>query len=142
MTSSTAAAERPRAASRERAIRTGLGILALVNLFVGAYMVIGPGSFVDKIGPFGDVNSHYVRDVASWTLAYAAVLFIAAGNRAWRVPVLGFGILQSAFHVVNHIVDVGDADPGWVGWFDVISLTALMGVMIWLLSAERSEVRR
>lgn len=140
MTTSVTAAARE--APRERAIRSGLGFLALVNLVVGAYMVIDPAGFVNNIGPFGDVNGHYVRDVASWTLAYGAVLLIAAGRRAWRVPVLGFGILQSAVHVVNHIADVGDADPGWVGWFDLISLTALMGAMLWLLSAERGAGRR
>ena len=34
---------------------------------------------------------------------------------------------------------MGDADPGWVGWFDVVSLSALLGVMVWLLSVVRSE---
>ncbi len=110
-----------------------------MNLFTGLFMVVDPSGFVDRIGPFGEVNDHYVRDVASWTLAYAAVLFVAVGNASWRVPVLGFGIAQSALHIVNHLVDIGDADPGWVGVFDAVALTALLGVMIWLLSAARSQ---
>ena len=98
-------------------------MLAAINLVTGLFMVVDPAGFVDSIGPFGEVNDHYVRDVASWTLAYAAVLFVAAGNASWRVPVLGFGIAQSALHIVNHLVDIGDADPGWVGWFDAVALT-------------------
>ena len=123
------------ARDRERAIRIGLGLLAAVNLCVGLFMVFDPAGFVDTLGPFGEVNDHYVRDVASWTLAYAGVLFIAVGRASWRVPVLGFGIAQSALHVLNHVVDIGEADPGWVGVFDAVSLAALLGVMWWLIKS-------
>lgn len=122
----------------ERTIRTALGILAAVNLFLGLYQVIDPASFVDRIGPFGEVNEHYVRDIATWTLAYALVLSIAAGHPRWRVPVLGFGIAQGVLHVINHVVDVGEADPGWVGVFDVVSLAVLVAISWWLLSASRA----
>jgi hypothetical protein len=139
MVSSSRAPSGAAAASRERGIRIGIGALAAVNLLTGLYMVVDPAGFVDRIGPFGIVNEHYVRDIASWTLAYAAVLVIAVGDARWRVPVLGFGIVQSALHIVNHVVDIGDADPGWVGWFDLVALSALLGVTVWLLNAARDE---
>jgi hypothetical protein len=33
--------------------------------------------------------------------------------------------LQFTLHALNHLVDVGDADPSWVGPFDLVSLGAL-----------------
>ncbi len=142
MNSTTNAASDAPGFPRERAIRTGLGVLAAVNLFTGVFMVVDPAGFVDRIGPFGEVNDHYVRDVSSWTLAYAAALVIAAGNVSWRVPVIGFGIAQGVLHLVNHIVDVGEADPGWVGVFDVVAIAAMIALMWWLLSAVRGEAAR
>ena len=142
MASTTNAPQRASASSRERAIRIGLGALAAVNLFTGLFMVVDPSGFVDSIGPFGEVNDHYVRDVSTWSLAYGAALVIAAGNASWRVPVLGFGIAQAALHVINHVVDVGDADPGWVGVFDVVAIAVTVAVMWWLLSAVRAEGAR
>ena len=61
----------------ERALRNGLGALALVNLVIGVWMVVAPASFVDNVGPFGEPNDHYVRDLATWYLSYAGVLTVA-----------------------------------------------------------------
>ncbi len=125
--------------ARERAIRLGIGALAAVALVTGLWQAIAPESFRDAVGPFGPYNEHFVRDIATWTLAYGAALVVAVGNPAWRVPVLAFGIAQGALHLVNHIIDIGDTDPGWVGAFDAVSLAALLGVTAWLLSACRDR---
>jgi hypothetical protein len=39
------------------------------------------------------------------------------------MPVLWLAVLQYLLHVVNHLVDVGNAEPSWVGPIDVLALT-------------------
>ncbi len=138
-TTTSEPAVRGRHSPHERALRNGLGALALVNLVIGVWMVVAPASFVDNVGPFGEPNDHYVRDLATWYLSYAGVLTVAVGTRSWRVPVLVFGVAQGVLHIVNHIVDVGDADPVGVGIFNIVSLAALTGAMVWLLSMARED---
>ena len=139
-TTTSEPAVRGRHSPHERALRNGLGALALVNLVIGVWMVVAPASFVDNVGPFGEPNDHYVRDLATWYLSYAGVLIVAVGSRSWRVPVLVFGVAQGVLHIVNHIVDVGDADPVGVGVFDAVSLAALTALYVWLFRRSEQEV--
>ena len=125
--------------ARERAIRIGIGSLAAIALVTGLWQAIAPSSFRDALGPFGPYNEHFVRDIATWTLAYGGALVVAVGNPAWRVPVLVFGVAQGALHLVNHVIDIGDTDPEWVGAFDAVSLAVLLAATVWLLSACRDQ---
>lgn len=40
---------------------------------------------------------------------------------------------QYAFHLLNHIKDIGNSDPGWVGPFDVgiIAVALLLFATAW-----------
>jgi hypothetical protein len=105
-----------------RAVPAGVAALAVTNLVLGLWMAFSPRSFYDAIGPFGPYNDHYVRDVATWYLAFGAALVAAVRRPSWRAPLLGLAVLQYGLHTVNHVVDVGDADPGWVGVFDAVVL--------------------
>jgi|SRR5437879_1351306 hypothetical protein len=117
----------------------GAGLLGASSLALGLLMVIAPHTFFEKIGPFGAANVHYVRDNATWYLAYGLGLLVAARRPAWRVPMFALGLAQSAFHVVNHVVDVAKAHPRWNGPADAISLAAVGAVQVWLLLTARRE---
>jgi hypothetical protein len=105
-----------------RAVPAGVAALAVTNLVLGLWMAFSPRSFYDAIGPFGPYNDHYVRDVATWYLAFGGALAVAVRRPSWRAPLLGLAVLQYGLHTVNHLVDIGDADPGWVGVFDAVTL--------------------
>jgi hypothetical protein len=122
----------------------GTLVLGLAQLGLGLWMAAAPESFYDAIGGFGAFNDHYVRDVATFYLALGVGLVVAWRRPAWRVPVLTVAVLQYAFHVVNHLVDVGDAEPGWVGPVDAIALALGTAAFALLLAAcvQRSEGRR
>ena len=105
-----------------RALPAGVAALAATQLALGLWMAVSPRSFFDAIGPFGGYNDHYVRDVATWYLAFGAALAVAVRRPSWRAPLLGLAVLQYGLHTVNHLVDIGDADPGWVGVFDAVTL--------------------
>jgi hypothetical protein len=47
---------------------------------------------------------------------------VAAQRPSWRAPALALVGLQFALHALNHLLDVGDADPGWIGPFDLATL--------------------
>lgn len=111
------------------------GVLAATML----WMLFSPSGFFTAAAGFGEFNSHYIRDTATFILPLAVALWLAAGRPSWRVPVLILALLQNGFHVANHVVDVGNSDPGWQG---PVNLAALAGmeVVLWLLY--RMERRR
>lgn len=130
------------ASPRGRAIRAGLAVLGLSSLAIAALQALAPAAFVEHVGPFGQVNAHYVRDVASWYGAAGVVLLLAVDRPAWRVPVLALALVQGVLHLVNHVLDVGEADPAWLGPGDAGLLLATLGVTWWLLAAVRREAER
>ena len=105
-----------------RAVPAGVAALAAYELVLGLWMLLAPRSFYDAIGPFGAYNRHYVLDTSTWQLAFGVALAVAVRRPSWRVPLLGFAVLQFGLHALNHIADIGDADPEWVGVFDAVAL--------------------
>ena len=127
----------------ERTLVAGLAVLALTSLGLGLWMLVDPGSFFDNVGGFGAQNDHYIRDLATWQLAFAVVAGLAIRRPSWRAPVLAFALLQFAFHTVNHIVDADEAVADTSGWFDVISLGVGVVLIAGLLRAAlAAEPRR
>jgi len=141
MSVSSASPPTARRLPSEPVMRGALVALGVMSLLIGLYQAVAPASFVHDIGPFGEPNGHYVRDVATWYLAFGAVLPFAAARPSWRVPLLVLGIAQGALHLVNHVVDVGEADPVGVGVFNAVSLAAVLALMVWLLAGARSAER-
>ncbi|MTD44213.1 hypothetical protein GKE82_07835 [Conexibacter sp. W3-3-2] len=123
-------------AARDRPVRTGLLAYGTLQLAIGLWQAVDPGSFYTALGPFDGRNDHYVRDVASWTLALGVLCLLAASRPAWRLPVLALAALQSALHTLNHLLDAGDADTHWVGIADAVSLALLTVLLLALVRKE------
>jgi hypothetical protein len=66
---------------------------------------------------------------------------IGVYRRSWRVGVLGYAMLHFAFHAINHLVDIGDADPESVGVFDFVSLALGALTLAWLFARAVREER-
>lgn len=118
--------------------RIGLGALAGVQAIIGGWMLLAPGSFTEQVAPFGERNDHLLRDLASWELALAAIAALAVTRPAWRVPAVALALVHFSLHAVNHLVDVNEADPGWVGVADLISISLGAAALAWLLQRVRS----
>ena len=123
------------AGRRERAVRAGVAYLAALSLALGVWMTVAPASFHDALGPFGPDNDHYLRDMATWQLAFGGALLAAVWRPSWRRPLIAVGAAQALLHTVNHVADAGEADPGWVGAFDVVTLALQLGLFAWLWHA-------
>ena len=115
---------------------------ALLFLTVGLWMVFDPAGFQRTVGGFGTTNEHLIRDLATFNLALAAVLGVAAARPSWRRPVLWFANIQNTLHLVNHVADAERAEPLWLGMANVWALLAtglvLAGLLVWVSLSRRS----
>jgi hypothetical protein len=119
--------------STETRLRQAFVLLGATQLALGAFQAIAPGAFFNALGDFGSRNDHYLRDVSTFYLALGITLLAAASRPTWRAPVLAFAAVQYALHAVNHLIDIGDADPGWVGPFDFVSLALFAALLAYFL---------
>ena len=128
----------------ERRPRFDVTVLVLAG--IGAYLVglslvmlVAPGTFFSEVGPFGVRNDHYIRDAASFQLALGILALLAAAWREVRpaaVIVIG---LQFFLHALNHLIDIDEADPRWVGAADFLGLAGGCVVLGWLFWRVRRE---
>lgn len=115
-------------------VQVGLALVAVCMLGLGAFMIIAPGTFHDTIGPFGPRNDHYAIDGATFSLAFGIGAAVAIRNAGWRIPVLAMLVVENVAHTINHLVDIGDATPSWVGVFDFFVLmgaSVLLSRLLW-----------
>jgi hypothetical protein len=113
-----------------------LAIFAAVQVLTGALLWLTPGFFHDEIGPYGVRNDHYMGDLATWHLALGAAAFVAVRRTGWRVPVLAIAFVQLALHTLNHLIDVSEADPDWLGPANLVSLLLATLLLGWMLRTE------
>ena len=120
----------------------GLAAFALINIIIALFAVIDPSGFYDSVGPFPPENDHYIRDAAGAMQGSLGVAMgIAVFRRSWRIGVLGYGLLHFGFHAVNHLVDIGEADPESVGVADFVGLAIGALTLGWLLMRAVREER-
>ncbi len=118
-----------------------LAVFAAVQLLLGLLLWITPGFFFDEIGPYGVRNDHYMGDLATWYLALGAAALVALRHAGWRVPVLALAFIQYALHSLNHLFDIGGADPDWLGPANFVSLVLTTVLLAWMLNVEREPAR-
>ena len=118
-----------------------LALFGAAQVVLGLLLWITPGFFFDEIGPYGVRNDHYLGDLATWYLALGAATLVAVRRPRWRVPVLALAFIQYALHSVNHLIDVGDAHPKWLGPANLASLVLTTLLLAWMLNAEREPAR-
>ena len=118
-----------------------LAAFAVTQLVLGALLWLTPGFFFDEIGPYGVRNDHYMGDLATWYLALGAAAIVAVRHVAWRLPVLALAFLQSTLHAINHLIDVGEADPEWLGPVNLGSLAVVSLLLAWMANAAREPAR-
>ena len=123
-------------------MRALLAAFAALQVITGALLWLAPGFFHDEIGPFGVRNDHYMGDLAAWYLALGAMAFLAIGRTAWRIPVLALSFIQYALHSLNHLIDVGEADPEWLGPADLVALVLTTILLGWMVRTESKEAAR
>ena len=109
-------------------MKTLLVAFAAVQIVIGLLLWLTPGFFFEQIGPYGPRNDHYMGDTAS-----GAALLVSARHVRWRVPVLFLVTVQYALHSLNHLLDVSEAHPSWLGPANLISLLLATVLLAWML---------
>lgn len=113
-----------------------LALFGLGQLVLGGLLWLAPELFYEQIGPYGPRNDHYMGDLATWYLALGAASLVAVRRRAWRLPVLAIALAQYALHSLNHLLDISEADPSWLGPANLAGLVVTSALLAWLLRAE------
>ena len=130
-------------AARASVLRAGTLAVAAVQLVQGLLLAFASGTFYTALANFGPENHHDLRDMSAFYFASAVVLAIAAGRPSWRAPALALTGLQVGLHAINHLIDAGTSDPGWVGPFDTVTLALGALAIGWLyLLAAHAEAGR
>jgi hypothetical protein len=111
------------------------------QLILGLLLWLAPGFFYDEIGPYPPRNDHYMADLATFYLALGAVALASVSRERWRVPVLTLALVQYGLHSLNHLIDIGDSHPGWLGPANFVSLVLTTILLGWMLTRERVGVR-
>ena len=111
------------------------------QLLLGLLLWLTPGFFYDEIGPYPPRNDHYMADLATFYLALGAVALVAVRRERWRVPVLTLALIQYSLHSLNHLIDIGDSDPSWLGPANFVSLILTTVLLGWMLTREREVAR-
>lgn len=123
-----------------------IGIILLVfaglSIVLGLAMAFVPGTFFEEVAPYEPRSDHFIRDLATYSLASGGVFAVAAYVPSWRLPVLAFAALQYLLHAVNHLVDIGDTDPASLGVIAFVYITIGAVVLGVLLSRTRGGARR
>jgi hypothetical protein len=118
----------------EPLFRTLLVLFGAIAFGTGLWLAASPGTFYDVIAPFAPRSDHFMRDIATFELALGLAFFMAVSRPSWRAPVLFFGAVQATAHAINHLVDISDTDPGWLGPFNFIAIAISAAVLWWLFS--------
>jgi hypothetical protein len=119
-------------------VSVALVVFGVYLVGIALFAVVAPGTFFDELGRFGPRNDHYIHDVAVFQGAVGLFLLLAARRPGWQTPALVVASLQFGLHAVSHLVDLGDADPEWVGILELIGLTLATAVLVWLLARQQS----
>jgi hypothetical protein len=124
-----------------RFMRALLIAFGVGQLILGLLLWLTPGFFYDEIGPYPPRNDHYMGDVATFYLALGAVALASVTRERWRIPVLVLALVQYALHSLNHLIDIGGAEPSWLGPANFASLVLTTILLGWMLTRERDAVR-
>jgi hypothetical protein len=122
-------------------MRILLIVFAVTQLALGLLLWLAPGFFHEEVGPFGPRNDHYMGDLATFYLALGAVALMSLRRRSWRVPVLTLTVIAYALHSLNHLIDVGEAEPSWLGPADLALVALSTALLVWMLRRERAVAR-
>jgi hypothetical protein len=125
-----------------RALAPLLVVFGVTQLALGLFQAIAPGTFFDVVGPFGIRNEHYVRDLSTFYIALGLAGLVAVRRPVWRVPVLAFATIEFVLHALNHLADIGEADPKWNGpvtFAAVAASAALLGWMLWVAARDTPQ---
>jgi divalent metal cation (Fe/Co/Zn/Cd) transporter len=123
-------------------MRILLIVFAVTQILLGLLLWLTPGFFYDEIGPYGPRNDHYMADLATFYIALGAVALVALRRTPWRVPVLAVAAAEYLLHSLNHLIDVGEAHPSWLGPANLALVAASTVLVGWMLRREQREAAR
>ncbi len=122
-----------------RNVRQILLVLGAVQIGLGLMMAFAPGPFQELMAGFPPRNDHFVRDLSTAYLAMGLLTAASADRPSWRRPILLLLAVQYGLHAINHVIDVAEAEPFYLGPLAVGQLLVLTVVFVVLLRVDSGE---
>ena len=121
-------------------MRLLLIVFAAGQLLLGLLLWLTPGFFYDEIGPYPPRNDHYMADVATFYLALGAVALVSVSRERLARPRPHPRADPVRLHSLNHLIDIGESHPGWLGPANFVSLVLTTVLLGWMLTRERRPI--
>jgi hypothetical protein len=114
----------------------GLSFLAF-----GAWAMLDPSSFFERVARFDPYNQHFVQDIGAFQLGLGAVLLLVTLRPALEsltIALLGTGVGATA-HAISHVVgrDLGGRPASDIPTFATLA-ALLVGAGLWQARASRA----
>lgn len=95
----------------------------------GAWAMLAPRSFFERLAEFHPYNEHFIQDIGAFQLGLGAVLLVVAlrpAIDALTAALLGTGV-GAAAHAVSHVVghDLGGKPASDIPMFSVVAVVLL-----------------
>jgi predicted anti-sigma-YlaC factor YlaD len=95
----------------EGLLKLGFGIGGLLGLAAGVWMLAAPRNwyevFPGKVGDFGAMNLHFIRDVGGWNVAGGVLLLFALTNRRrYGGVALVVTLVSLTIHAAAHVAAI------------------------------------
>ncbi|QZH69448.1 DUF4345 family protein [Mycolicibacterium farcinogenes] len=118
----TTFSERPSGVALRAVATCLLTVLGAYFVIQGALMTIAPPWFFEYVGPYGEANSHYIRDNGAMSLAIGIGALLTIVRPQARQLMLIVITVQFWLHTVSHLIDVGNAEPYLYGPVELVLL--------------------
>jgi uncharacterized membrane protein len=91
--------------SQSAIARAAIFVSGIFYAFSGLGLMFAPEWFFQNIGNYPPFNRHYAGDTGAFTLALGITLLWAARNPTQHRSLIGYTILASLLHALNHAYD-------------------------------------
>lgn len=110
-----------------RPVAVLLGVLTIAN---GAWALVDPQSFYEKLATYPPYNRHLFHDIGAFTIGLGAAVLLAFIIRDALLLGLSTLAVASAFHAFSHVIDrdLGGrtTDPLGLGLFALVVIAAAL----------------
>jgi len=125
-----------------------LGVLAVLNLANGVWMIAAPASWYTglpaAVPDTGPLNEHFVRDIGSAFVVMGCALGAGAARPALRAPAVALVALFYVLHALVHVADTLTGELPASHWgIDLpgVYLPAALLVVLAAVATRRDEAR-
>lgn len=108
----------------------------------GAWALVAPSSFYERIAPWPPYNEHLVHDAGAFQVGVGVALAATLARMRGPLPALAGAVAAAVLHVVAHLIDQGDGGRSSDPYVLAALALVLFAAFVAELRSGRVQVRR